>query len=257
MKTIQQELVLFQPSSFEEIAKARNIPRLTVTFSKRLRKSWHLTISPDKNKKLTLPYLIKDAPDTIKNSILEWTSLVKPRLKSKRKEYYHEKKKLESIVWNYLTEQGVTYTKRRILDTDIFFPNTKGSAYDLREIFNTINQRYFKGTIRSFIRWGAYASKTSYLTYFIDQFKEKQNLITIAGAYDHPEVPKFAINGVVFHEMLHIVYPRYLKNCRNVIHGPEFKKAERMYPFHDRWLMWERDNMYKIIRSLKRKKRSC
>lgn len=254
MKIIQQELNLFQPSSFEEIAGSRRIPNLTITFGKRLRKSWHLTITPDNHKILTLPSLLKDAPDDIKNRILDWASLAKPRLKRKWQAYYHEKKKLESTVWNYLTEQGATFTKKRIVNPDAFTHNTKGMVYDLKELFDTINQHHFKGKIQSYIRWGAYASKTSYQSYFIDQHGNKQNLITIAGAYNHQKVPEFAITGLIFHEMLHIVYPRYKKNGRNIIHGPEFRKAERMYPFRDKWYNWERENIYKIIQSLKRKK---
>ena len=253
MKTVQQELNLFQPLSFEEITRTRNIPELTITFSKRLRKSWHLTISPDNHKKLTLPYLLKDAPEEIKETVLGWAVLVKPRLKKKRKAYYQQKRKLEKKVWQYLEEQGVAFKQKRAINPDTFTQNTKGTTFDLKELFDTINQHYFKGKIQSFIRWGSYASKTSYQSYFNDQRGNRQNLITIAGAYNHPEVPEFAITGVIFHEMLHIVYPRYKKNDRNIIHGPEFKRAERRYPFRDKWYNWERENMYRIIRSLKRR----
>ena len=210
-------------------------------------------MTPDNHKKLTLPYLLKNAPHKIKEAVLDWAALVKPRLKRKRQGYYQKKKKLESTVWKYLTEQGVTFTKKRTVNPDTFLRNTKGMVYDLKKLFDTINQHYFKGTIQSFIRWGAYASKTSYQSYFNDQYGNKQNLITIAGAYNHPKVPEFAITAVIFHEILHIVYPRYKKNGRNVIHGPEFRKAERMYPFRDKWYQWESENMYRIIRSLKRK----
>lgn len=254
MKTVQQELNLFQPPSFEEITRARNIPKLTITFNKRLRKSWHLTINADNHNKVTLPYLLKDAPEEIKEAVLDWAALVKPRLTRKRKAYYLQKRKLEKAVWQYLEEQGVAFRQKRVINPDTFTHNTKGTVYDLKELFDSVNQHYFKGKIQSFIRWGSYASKTSYQSYFNDQHGGKQNLITIAGAYNHPKLPEFAITGLIFHEMLHIVYPRYKKNGRNVIHGPEFKKAERMYPFRDKWYRWERENMYKIIRSLRRKK---
>jgi hypothetical protein len=253
LKTVQQELNLFKPPSFEEIIQSRNIPHLTVTFGKRLRKSWHLTVTPDNHKKLTLPYLLKDAPHEIKEAVLDWADLVKPRLRRKRQAYYHKKKKLEGTVWKYLTEKGVSFTKKRIVNPDTFLHNTKGLVYDLKELFDTINQQYFRSKIESFIRWGTYASKTSYQTYFKDQHGNRHNLITIAGVYNHPKIPEFAIKGVIFHEMLHIVIPRYKKNGRNVIHSPEFKKAERMYPFRDKWYTWERENIYKIIKSLKRK----
>ena len=254
MKTIQQELLLFPAPSFEEIISARIIPKLTILFNKQLRKCWHLTITPNKQKVMTIPYLLKDAPKDIKESIIEWALLEKPHLKRKRKPYYRQKRELENRVWNYMEKYGGISKQKRVMTPEQFTSRTKGVKYDLKEVFDRVNQDYFKGKIKSFIRWGKYASKTSYQSYFNDSHGNRHNLITIAGAYNHTKIPAFAIQGVVFHEMLHIVYPRYRRNGRNVIHGPEFRKAERRIPFRDKWYRWEKENMSKIFRSLKRNK---
>ena len=256
MKTIQQELLLFPAPSFEEIITTRNIPKLTITFNKRLRKSWHLIVTPDKQKVMTIPCLLKDAPKDIKESIIEWALLAKPYFKRKRKQYYQQKRELENKVWAYLEKYGALSRQKRVMVPEQFTSRTKGVRYDLKEIFDQVNQHYFNGKIKSSIRWEKYASKTSYQSYFNGPQGSRHNLITIAGAYNHPKVPEFVIRGVVFHEMLHILYPRYKRNGRNVIHGPEFKKAEYRFLFRDKWYKWEKENMYKIIRSLKITKRN-
>ncbi|NLE01045.1 MAG: hypothetical protein GX640_14350, partial [Fibrobacter sp.] len=78
------------------------------------------------------------------------------------------------------------------------------------------------------------------------------HLITIAGVYNHPDVPLFAIEAVMYHEMLHIAVPPFKKNGRFVIHGPEFKARERQYASYEKWHEWERSSLRKLARTLKR-----
>ncbi len=255
MQIIQEKLDLFSPPAFEEILTAKKIRGITVTFNNRLRKSWHCTIKPDKFKTLVLPSLLKESPEEVKNAVITWALLVKPRLKSKRKEYYQQKRFLENIVWNYLEEQGVKPKRKVIADPEKFNRLTVGVRYDLRELFKDINQHYFDGKLTSYIRWGSPASKTSYQSMYRDKKGNRFSLITIAGAYNHPKVPEFAIKGVLFHEMLHIGIPPYKKNGRNIMHGPEFKKGERLYKDLRKWLVWEKEEIHKIIRSLRRGKK--
>ncbi|RLC76812.1 MAG: hypothetical protein DRI61_12635 [Chloroflexi bacterium] len=255
MKGIQQELTLFSPPSFNEILTARNISNLTISFNKRLNKSWHVTTKANNSRSMVLPSLLEHAPEEIKNTIISWALLKKPFLKKNRKSYYRKKKQLERTVWDYLSTQGVTSKRRVVFYPERFTNKTKGVCFDLQELFDEINQHYFKGQIESYIRWGTSTSKTSYQFYFTDSKNQKHSLITIAGAYDHPSVPEFAVKGVVFHEMLHIAIPPYKKNGRNVMHGPEFKRAEKVYPYLQKWQRWERVEMYKIIRAKKKERK--
>lgn len=251
MKAIQQELELFPAPSFEDIIAENKISGLSITFNKRLHKSWHLTIKPNKQKSMVVPYLLKDAPENTKKAVISWALLLKPRLKKNKKIYYQQKKHLENQVWDYLEKQGVTSKRKKINNPQKFALRTNGTVYDLQLLFEDINLRYFDGKIKSYIRWGTYGSRTSNQSYCTDQNGDRFSLITIAGVYNHPKVPEFAIRGVLFHEMLHIAILPYKKNGRNVMHGPEFKKAERSYKDLKKWNIWEKKELYKIIRAMK------
>jgi hypothetical protein len=61
-------------------------------------------------------------------------------------------------------------------------------------------------------------------------------------------VPRFAIEGILFHEMLHIAYPPVIRDGRNVIHGPKFKQNERSFPQHKDWVEWEKTSCNRITR---------
>lgn len=253
MKCVQLSLDLFSPPSFEELIAKHGISGLSVTFKNRLHKSWSIHTTQDKQQTLILPVLLENAPEPVKTALLEWTRIIFQKRKKDKAAYLKNKKELEKRVWDYLSQKGVSsYSK--ICHPEKFTHMTKGLIYDLQGIFDDLNSLHFKNGLESHIRWGSRTSKTSYQTRCVDRNGRAFNLITIAGAYNHPAVPEFAIRSVVFHEMLHIAIPPCKKNGRQIIHGPDFKKAEKSLPYIKQWLAWEKNDMRKIIRSLKRRK---
>ncbi len=255
MSCIQQELDLFPVPTFEEIISSRGLSGLSVVFRNRLKKSWSLTIKPDKQRILTIPGLLEDAPERVKKNLIDWALIQRPRLRRNRKKHYQRKKILEESVWRYLEEKGIKYERALKKNPEEFSFNTRGSKYDLQVIYEDINTRYFGGKIKTYIRWGRYASKTSYQSFYTDNNGKRFSIITIAGVYDHPKVPEFAVRGVLFHEMLHIAIPSYKKKGRNIVHGIEFKRSERSCPYYKKWHVWEKKEFYRIARLMKKKKK--
>ncbi|MBD3393882.1 MAG: hypothetical protein GF418_17250 [Chitinivibrionales bacterium] len=253
---IQEELPLFAAPSFGDLISDHRLQHVRVIAGRRLRTSWHVTLDPITNtRELTVPSVLLDAPGHVKRALLDWARLPwKPRGKN-RGNILRAKRALEQSVWDYFKQQGVRGRKSRPVDPRRFLKQTQGNTWDLGEIFDELNAKYFDRGIASFIRWGAYASTTSYQCTRRDPAGSKYSLITIAGAYDHPDVPRFAVESVVYHEMLHVHIPLYRKNGRNVIHGPAFRKAERAFPHYRRWRKWEHEHMARLVRSLKRKQK--
>ncbi len=252
----QLELPLFAPPSFDDLLRAAgNTGALSVVLSRRLRSSWRVTLHRITRKRtLVAPALLDDAPAEVKQTLIDWALLPwRPRGRN-RGAIVRNKKSLEQKVWAYLAEKGVAPRRVRPVDPALFLTAAKGSRYDLREVFDCLNERYFGGQLKSSIRWGAHAGATSCQGFRMDSPGNRFSLITIAGAYNHPDVPRFAIEAVVFHEMLHVHIPPSKRNGRNVIHGPVFKRAERALPHFKRWRAWERKCLAKIVRSMRRRK---
>jgi hypothetical protein len=203
---------------------------------------------------MTVPALLKEAPEQITAALIAWALLKRPRLKKDRKQYQTHKKQLENSVWEYLASKGVRSKRRIVADPRKFLLGTHGTRYDLKTLFDELNEKHFQRGLQSYLRWGTPTSKTSYQSYGFDSSGTKFSLITIAGIYNHPNVPDFAIKGVLYHEMLHILIPPYKKNFRNVIHGAAFKKAERLNPYLDKWQTWEKKELHAIIRSPRKQK---
>ncbi|MDR0305766.1 MAG: SprT-like domain-containing protein [Chitinispirillales bacterium] len=217
---------------------------LKIVISKRLKKSWRVKVCfRTGDRVLTLPSVLENPPQEIKSCLLNWAMLPVSSKARRSPGFVRAKRELENMIRAYMESCGVKKERVSRINPLIFEHQTKGFNYNLQKIFDTVNRAYFKGEIRSYIRWGQNASRTSYQTIRIDKDGNPFNLITISGVYDSPLVPEHVIYGLVYHEMLHIAIPPRLVNGRRVVHGKDFKLAEKKYPFYDQWIEWERENM--------------
>ena len=235
--------------TFEELCDLRSITDLTIVFSSRMQSSWRLQTKNSGAKTLTLPAAIRIAPDTVKNALIDWAYLKKPHFLKNRPLYLQQKKLLEKAVWHYLSTVSEGKPLRRaITDQRIDEFKIQGNCYNLKTIFDAVNHDFFDSRVSSYLRWGAPKSKTSYQSNHTDAAGSKISIITIAGIYNLPGVPEYAIKSVMYHEMLHIVVPPYTKNGRRVVHGQEFKAAEKKNPDLARWHAWERHDLHSLLR---------
>jgi predicted metal-dependent hydrolase len=46
---------------------------------------------------------------------------------------------------------------------------------------------------------------------------------------DRPNVPQYAVEYVLYHEMLHVKHPTRRSGCSLVSHSPEFRAEERLF----------------------------
>lgn len=252
---VQTVLPLFETRSFHELVAASYRDRLTVRISNRLKNGWYVRLNRTTGmRQLTVPAYLVDAPQDIKEALIEWALMPSPRRSSRKRELQQRRKQLESHVWSYANAY-VPGRRARQHDPRSFETRTRGQIYDLRELFDTLNARYFGGRLRSAVRWGGHASTTSYQTEKMGLDGKPFSLITIAGVYDHPKVPRYAIEGVMFHEMIHVELPVLRRNGRRVIHGREFKQREQSSPYLAQWRAWERTHLRRLAGALKRRAR--
>jgi predicted metal-dependent hydrolase len=48
--------------------------------------------------------------------------------------------------------------------------------------------------------------------------------------FDHPSVPAYAVEYIVYHEMLHLKHPVRLRGSRRCVHSAEFQAEEKLFP---------------------------
>jgi hypothetical protein len=126
--------------------------------------------------------------------------------------------------------------------------SSKGVVYDLDAIFDEMNDRYFRGTIpKPQLTWSA--RKTYRILGHHDAHHDH---IAISKSLDSRDVPRFVVEYVVFHEMLHIHHPTKHINGRRHNHTAAFKADERKFPHYERAETWIERNVRRLKREAKR-----
>ncbi len=103
--------------------------------------------------------------------------------------------------------------------------SAQGEAYDLDQMFEDLNFRYFFGLMaKPLLGWSPNASRT-----MLGHYDPPHNAIVLSRILDRHEVPKIAVEYVLFHEMLHLRHPAEHNGSRRCVHTREFKEAEKQF----------------------------
>jgi len=224
-------------------------------FAKGLKNKVSIEFYPYKNMKNTIReknggYLIRlsdmllHAPDEVKTSIccillLRILDKRVPREISEVYKNYTDTEEVDTLVRNRRKKSG-----RKLMNPP------QGDAYDLEEMFASINKKYFKGELikpllgfslrRTRTRWGHYDPIL--------------NSITISRTLDNMEVPRYVTEFVLYHEMLHMVYDTKREGDRRSYHYAEFKNAEKQFPKSKEAQKWLRSLAGQLRKARGRKK---
>jgi len=129
--------------------------------------------------------------------------------------------------------------------------NAKGDIYDLHEIFAHLNQIYFDGKIpEPVLTWSA--QKTFRILGHHDSAHET---IVVSRSLDAPRVPKYVVEFIVFHEMLHIFHPTVHRDGRRYNHTPIFRRDERQFAYFEEAERWIENNVKNLKRNVKNENR--
>jgi len=104
--------------------------------------------------------------------------------------------------------------------------SARGHHYHLEEIFDDLNRRFFHGLMgRPQLTWSQNHARSS-----LGHYDPAHNAIVISRVFDHPGVPRYAVEYILFHEMLHLKHPVRLNGSRRCVHSREFRAEESLFP---------------------------
>ena len=126
--------------------------------------------------------------------------------------------------------------------------STRGACFDLAEVFDRLNQLYFQDTIRARIGWGRNARRGRRKSIRLGVYDHRAREIRVHPALDRPDVPLFFVEYIVFHEMLHQVFPSARDSGRHVHHPRAFRDRERAFPRYAAALAWEKEHLHALLR---------
>jgi hypothetical protein len=111
-----------------------------------------------------------------------------------------------------------------------------GASRDLGEVFEYVNGCYFGGSVRQpDLAWTKESPSTRLGFYF-----EPLDILAINRVMDSERVPRYVLEFVMFHELLHGVLEPGGTPMRRLHHTKEFREREREFPMYSESEEWLR-----------------
>ena len=124
----------------------------------------------------------------------------------------------------------------------------RGYCFDLRAIYDRLNEKYFDGRLRVAITWGKSNPSRRRSSIDFGSYDKTKRIIRVNPSLDRPFVPRFFVEFVVYHEMLHAALGyRETSNGRRSLHSARFREEERQFRFYRSALRWESANLWRFL----------
>ena len=101
----------------------------------------------------------------------------------------------------------------------------RGHVYHLEDIFEDLNRKYFYGLMaRPLMTWSTERARNR-----LGHYDPAHNAIVVSSVFDHPRVPRYVVEYIVYHEMLHLKHPVRWRGSRRCVHSAEFQTEEKLF----------------------------
>jgi len=156
-------------------------------------------------------------------------------------------RKASLVVGRFIDANGHRIRATRPILTPLF---TKGQHHDLLTLFHDVNTKYFGGTVDALVSWGrASPARKPRATIKLGSYSAVGRLIRIHPNLDRSWVPRYFVQFIIYHEMLHHVIPASRGPGRALVHPPEFRQREEQFRHYERAIAWEKSHIARILRS--------
>ena len=124
----------------------------------------------------------------------------------------------------------------------------RGRHFDLQQIFDDLNARYFGSSIEARITWGQRCGKPRRRNSIkMGSYSVEERLIRVHRSLDRAFVPRYFVEWIVYHEMLHQVHRACVVNGRRQFHTRAFLVDEARFEHYAMARAWERAHLDDIL----------
>ena len=104
--------------------------------------------------------------------------------------------------------------------------NPAGRYFDMNAMFEDLNARFFSGSLpKPHLGWSTRNWRRQFGSY-----DPGPDQILLNKRMDRLEVPRYVVEYVLYHEMLHVKHPTRKSGCTLLSHSPEFRAEEKLFP---------------------------
>lgn len=229
-----------RPSRDQMLAKAE---QLAVALSRELGVPVRLSVTDNRSTmvsfrrntsslRLRVHHMFLEAPDQVVRAIADYAG--------------RGRRGAGAVLDNYIRgQQPLIRVERNDKEADL---NPVGRCFDLQALFDRLNEKYFQGGIKAGIGWGRMPVRRRRKSIRLGVYDHQTREIRIHPALDRPDVPSFFVEFIVFHEMLHQLFPSPSGFSRRVHHPRGFRDREKAFPQYAAAIRWEKQNLRVLLR---------
>jgi hypothetical protein len=232
----------FYEEAFQILDGNRRVPKIEVRFYPYIGINHTIRVR-EGNVFVRLAELSESAPLEIHRALafILVSKLLRKKIPPQTAKIYREFTKTQEI-------QTRAVENKRVNGRKVITSST-GETYDLEKIFHKLNLVYFQNSVsKPTLTWSA--RKTYRILGHHDATHET---IVISKSLDNKKVPKFVVEFVVFHEMLHIFHPTTHRNGRRYNHTAQFRADEKKFAYFEEAESWIEQNARNLKKQAKRK----
>ena len=127
----------------------------------------------------------------------------------------------------------------------------RGQHHDLETLYHELNASYFRGQICARITWAKRkrcgTPPRHHKSLRMGSYSVEDQLIRIHPTLDRPDVPRFYVAWIIYHEMLHQKHQIPLVAGRRCFHPPAFLAEERLFDEYERARRFEQQNLHRLL----------
>jgi hypothetical protein len=161
-------------------------------------------------------------------------------------EYIAGRREQTPLFWEFVRDNRSLMPQSAERETRLY---TRGRFFDLAELYSSVNEAYFGSGLDCKITWGRRTKSAHVRHRTLGSYTLENDTIRINPVLDRASVPRYYLEFIVFHEMLHAqLYREQARDTgaiemaggRRVVHSPEFKKREKLFRHYERAMRFER-----------------
>jgi hypothetical protein len=116
----------------------------------------------------------------------------------------------------------------------------QGKYHNLKDVFSSLNREYFQGRVTASITWGSKGPRRRARRRTLGSYSYAINTIRINPVLDSTRYPKYYLEYVVYHEMLHADIFAEGTSEKQSYHCRTFRERERLFRNYDKVLKLEK-----------------
>jgi hypothetical protein len=156
-------------------------------------------------------------------------------------------RKASHVIGRFIDRNGHRIRAARPVLTPLV---TKGQHHDLLSLFHDVNAKYFGGAVEALVTWArASSSRRPRATIKLGSYSAVEKLVRVHPKLDRAWVPRYFVEFIIYHEILHHVIPASRGAGRVLLHPAEFREREKQFLHYERAVRWEKAHLARILRT--------